>query len=360
METTKTIHIHNPSIFSTVSSKKQRNLSNASSSQRKQFTYKNRMKESHTNERDKERLLKILMKRQEQNFRNTQKQSVTLPPTISSPSIPNELHDSIDYLLDLSDKYHEIQSEHSPPLSSSQEYATNQNVSLQLPETFEDIIPSTTPIVLHPPPKYGCLKGGKNPTYREYKQRLKEKLVGNTVYFDPPPPLSQPYGGMGKQEVETPTDFPLKNEIMESKKEDEQISFQEVDTTTNMNTNQNTYASCLYDKETLRKHKVPLRQKKTVRRTFLVGKHTKKANVSVLLSNRTLRRQVNTKKQSLQEASISDIKRFLIRRGLLKAGSSAPISILRQLYEDANMTHGEVYNHNKDIMLHNFFHTNVV
>ena len=97
------------------------------------------------------------------------------------------------------------------------------------------------------------------------------------------------------------------------------------------------------------------KQKRTVRRTFHIGKSKTRPQVSVLVSNRTIRRNITTKNHELKQTPIHDIKMFLIKRGLIRVGTSAPNNVLRQMYESATMLCGDVYNHNADTLLYNFF-----
>ena len=51
---------------------------------------------------------------------------------------------------------------------------------------------------------------------------------------------------------------------------------------------------------------------------------------------------------------IQDVKKFLIKRGFIKVGSTAPNDILRKMYESAILICGEVQNHNPENLLYNF------
>ena len=93
-----------------------------------------------------------------------------------------------------------------------------------------------------------------------------------------------------------------------------------------------------------------------MRRTYKVGKQSENPQVSVLLSNRTIRRQTNRQLQVCKQTPIHEVKSFLIRRGLIKRSTIAPNKVLRKMYEDAKMICGEVYNRNPDVMLYNFMH----
>ena len=98
----------------------------------------------------------------------------------------------------------------------------------------------------------------------------------------------------------------------------------------------------------------PTRQRKILRRTFKLGKSPILRRVSVLLANRTLRKRVNNNKVAYKKVPMNEVKAFLVRRGLIRVGTIAPNNVLRQIYEDAMLTCGEIYNHNPDVLLHNF------
>jgi hypothetical protein len=99
-----------------------------------------------------------------------------------------------------------------------------------------------------------------------------------------------------------------------------------------------------------------VRQKRTNRRTYKVGKSPTYAKVGVLISNRTLRKDITTQSYRLKQTPMSEIRRFLTKHGLIKTGTTAPNDVLRKMYESSKMLCGEVYNHNTDILLHNFVH----
>jgi hypothetical protein len=96
-------------------------------------------------------------------------------------------------------------------------------------------------------------------------------------------------------------------------------------------------------------------QKRTVRRTYKIGKSKIHPKVSVLVSNRTIRNNITTKTQLLKQTPIQDIKSFLIKRGLIKVGTIAPNDVLREMYESTTLLCGDVYNHNPETLLYNFF-----
>lgn len=178
-------------------------------------------------------------------------------------------------------------------------------------------------------PKYGCLKNGTLPTYREF--------IKNTTHKN-------------------------YNSINEENK---------CNTNTNINTDTNTNTNNIslenakivnefkQNQNLLKKEKPPQKlRKKTVRRNFTIGRSKKIPKISVLISNKTIRKNISTKKTLLQQTPLSEVKRFLIKRGLIKIGSIAPNDVLRKMYESASMLCGEVKNHNKENLLYNFFNYN--
>jgi len=96
------------------------------------------------------------------------------------------------------------------------------------------------------------------------------------------------------------------------------------------------------------------KQRKTIRRTFKVGKSKNKPLVGVLISNKTMRSNITTKKQLLNQTSIDEIKRYLVKNGFIRLGSTSPNDVLRKMYETAMMMCGEIHNHNPDNLLYNY------
>jgi hypothetical protein len=98
--------------------------------------------------------------------------------------------------------------------------------------------------------------------------------------------------------------------------------------------------------------------KKLLRRTFYLGKDKYKPRVGVLLPNRTIRNNVTTKSFMIKQKPISEIRKFLLNKGFIKVGSTAPTDVLRKIYESIVLIDGDVKNHNPDNLLYNFFNDN--
>ena len=101
-----------------------------------------------------------------------------------------------------------------------------------------------------------------------------------------------------------------------------------------------------------------LKRKKTLRRTYKVGRSSVAPKIGVLVSNKTLRNRISTKKQLLKQTPIQDVKKYLIKHGLIRIGSVTPNDVLRKMYESLSLVCGEVHNHNPDTLLYNYINGN--
>jgi hypothetical protein len=97
------------------------------------------------------------------------------------------------------------------------------------------------------------------------------------------------------------------------------------------------------------------KRKKTIRRTYKLGKSRITPKVSVLISNKTVRKNISTKTEKLKQIPIDEIRSILIKKGFIKVGSLATNDILRKMYESMLLVCGEVENHNPDNLLYNYF-----
>jgi hypothetical protein len=97
-----------------------------------------------------------------------------------------------------------------------------------------------------------------------------------------------------------------------------------------------------------------MKRKKTLRRTYKIGKSKIHPKVAVLISNKTIRNNISTRSQLLKQTPIEEVKKHLIKSGLIKIGTIAPNDVLRKIYESSSLICGEVQNHNPDYLLYNF------
>ena len=176
-------------------------------------------------------------------------------------------------------------------------------------------------------PVYGCLKGGTLPTYRNWKQTMKIRPDTNA--------------NMNKNINEN------RNAVVGAmKSRDEMIALQKVkDKIKEEKQKTNETATKLVRKK----------QKRILKRTYHVGKNAYKKNVGVLLANKTMRNHITSHTYALKQKPIQEIRKYLVKKGFIKVGSSAPNDVLRKIYESIMLIGGEVTNHNSENLLHNFF-----
>ena len=105
--------------------------------------------------------------------------------------------------------------------------------------------------------------------------------------------------------------------------------------------------------EKIIKNKLPksFKRRKTFKTRRTLGKRG--SVIGVLVKNNATRKKVENDCTILQQANITTIKKYLRNHGLIKVGSSAPIDIMRKIYEDSFLT-GDVYNKNSSVLLHNY------
>lgn len=181
------------------------------------------------------------------------------------------------------------------------------------------------------PPPWGNLKQGLKPTYRVWRNTT-EKIsrpptIRQTVIDTPLSPFQKNY------------ESSLNEKIKEMSEREQYASAKKI------------------KQEGLRvlKKKKPKHQKRTVRRTYRIGKSKVNPLVSVLVSNKTLRNEANLRKLALKETPMPEVKQYLRKHGFLKIGTATPNDVIRQMYENVKLVCGEVHNHNPDNLLYNYF-----
>lgn len=205
-------------------------------------------------------------------------------------------------------------------------------------------------------PNYGCLKNGTLPTYRNYMNQTRKNIqqpiitIGGNNYAKPTN-ISTP--------ININTNNATNNAINQSlvsnqpggnnSEHVENKINQAIDRVKQMN---QTAIKLQEMKKKMKPKK--LKQKKTKRRTYKIGKSKVLPKVSVLVSNKTIRNNISTKKQLLKQVPIQEVKSYLMKRGFIKIGSTAPSDVLRKMYESAVMICGEVQNHNPENLLYNY------
>ena len=341
----------------------------------------------------KKNLLNYIRQQQQKNYDElTKPKHRDIPPTppISrEPATPSNQHsdfkDSLDYLMKLTKenekKQHANQTirhihppvlPHQPPQISAIRH-TNENVGMTLPMEFiSPPSPNSPPIHINPPrviptPQYGCMKNGSLPTYRTWVHRNKtQKHHGGTEHPSPSPSIQNTTmdGGIGSHKDQL---FREKVEALKRASAIHPIASSPIyssggvggggdSTAIKTKIAQINHGKKLeQQKKENKKQRIPKRQK-TLRRTYRVGKSRVAPKVSVLVSNKTIRKNIYTQALLLKQTPIKEVKRYLIKHGFIRVGSIAPNDVLRRMYENARLICGELKNHNPDNLLYNFLH----
>ena len=343
----KTIQI-NPDLFTFSTVNKTRKKRNKIDEPGKPIRIRSPRKES--SKAAKNRILKYI--RQHQDAKDNQ-MAKPIPIASSDSEFENDFENSLKYLSTIAEKTQNaipqtiIQRHNTTlrqyPVGSVSAFSGNpmtiSEVSLDLPA---ELSPNDPPIAIRPRtndplPMYGCLKNGTLPTYRMWKsQTLKAPLTPST---NPQPTIVITNPRMGE-----PVIIPRNN---------------------------SGGAETMARRASITKHREiqkqrgrmkPMiqkkKQKRILRRTYRVGKSKHYPKVAVLVSNKTLRNQTSTKIQLLKQTPMDEVKRELIKKGLIKVGSAAPNDVLRKMYESVELVCGDIQNHNPENLLYNYFHAN--
>ena len=163
-------------------------------------------------------------------------------------------------------------------------------------------------------PKWGCLKGGKLPTFSQYNKTIKNNrptlVETEKIKFSSPLPSPTPLIKERQKKL-----LSFKNDISKQKMREKII----------------------HTNKTLK--------------IFSLGKKNNK--VGVLIKSGKTRKRIKDEVNLLKKKSITEIKKYLRKHNLIKSGSAAPENILRQLFEDSYLA-GDIYNKNSDNLLHNY------
>lgn len=265
-----------------------------------------------------------------------------------------------------------------------------ENVSLCVPEGFQQKIaggsmtsaqattairqmPTSSPeIAKQVEPQHGCLKNGSLPTYRNWITQKNYRAISSappsSIKFNLPEQLGAgagagsgasiaPYYSAPPSSIYNATISSLNSSPASFPQTPTFGSVSDLSPTTETAKNHIQNLINARQREEFNRTAaggIPTKQKKTIRRIFNVGRSKKQPIVSVLVTNKTIRKKNMTDIQNLANVPIHEVKQFLQKKRLIKVGSVAPARVLRKMYENVFMLGGDVVNHNKETVLHNF------
>lgn len=198
-----------------------------------------------------------------------------------------------------------------------------------------------------PTPKYGCLKNGNLPTYRNLMNQTRKNVPGESV------------GGNSMPSNTTTNNInPIVNSAISANRPETNIAPVTPNISTLMrNAIQSNQIQTKLENININKAKPKkMKRKKTIRRTYKIGRSKIMPKVSVLVSNKTIRNNISTKTHIIKQTPIHEIRKYLIKHGFIRVGAITPNDVLRKMYETAMLMCGEIQNHNPDNLLYNFVH----
>lgn len=318
----------------------------------------------------KKAILKMIRAHQEDKIKNVLSNKAGVKAqSHSGGNIKNDFQEAKEFLEHLTTRVDEKKVDEKRKNNTLKNYSQSMS-STQPPLILPDIqqplmsaqINNPLPISsikLNSSPTWGCLKGGTLPTYRSYMNQTRKNLPN-------PTPISYGGGGYHHQPTTINHSIPTQQSFSTIVSTNKQDGGNPKDVTDTMKDIEKIKMDKINDslsrieqiKQTAAKLKtaLPVRKKrrKTLRRTYKIGKSKVFPRVSVLVSNRTIRNNITTKTHNLKQTPIQDVKKYLTKRGLIKVGSMAPNDVLRKMYESAALICGDVQNHNSENLLFNY------
>lgn len=340
----------NPELFSFSNNKKTKK-SKPTEPNRENIRVKNRVNRKQDTLR-KQSLLKMIRKQQEDRYKRLISNNDNPHPVSSRP--PNNNATNIDkFNTDFDDAR-----EFLDKLTKKTEMNVPKNTTLRkypdsMPSHSIDGTSSTTSLSNNTTnvPQYGCLKNGSLPTYRNYMNKTQTnrsniQIGNNTPLVSNIPNIHVPSINSAENILPSSTNIENKssmpNSIIDNKLNESMKRMNELKQQAILNK--------------IKKGGKPkkLKRKKTLRRTYKIGRSSIAPKVSVLVSNKTLRNRVTTKSQLLKQTPIQEVKKYLIKQGIIRVGSTTPTDVLRKMYETLSLVCGEIQNHNPDTLLYNY------
>ena len=323
----------------------------------------------------KRTLLKMIRQQQEDRYNKlfgTSKDKSNVASAAAEAKVPEitemntELEKAKEYLNNLKEKQekshngHNATIKHHPSLHAMQSFQSPATNNMRSP------VVTNSNVVHSAPPKYGCMKNGQLPTYKTFMRTSKNQPIihiGNPV-------SSMNYGQPQQSNIisniglTTPTlasmlstnaaqngiiSVPVAPDIRSN------ASIIDAKITEGLKRMSELKQSAAILNNIKNKYRPKrMMQRKTIRRTYKIGRSAALPRIAVLVSNKTIRNNTTTKTQLLKQTSIQDVKKHLIQRGLIRVGCTTPNDVLRKMYESTMLICGDVQNHNADNLLYNF------
>lgn len=212
-------------------------------------------------------------------------------------------------------------------------YESDTEINMTLPNDLNNLEEGVINLNnILPDQPYGCLKGGKKPTYRNWLHSTRKNLENNK------PNLI----------VHDEHDF---NKELHNR----QAKLKELKTE-----NEKKKPIVRVNEEILNNfdEKMKILNKKTFKKKYKLGRSKKNRTISILLKGYRQKEKVQDEYKKILNDDIKKMKKYLKKRGILKTGSTAPNDVIRQMYSSTILS-GSVNNLNKDVLMHNFLNDDI-
>ena len=347
----------NPELFTFSANKTKKNK--PSEPKQEKIRIKNQINRKNDTLR-RQSLLKMIRKHQEERYKRLFEENNNNKPDISINNQTNDINkfnrefDGAREYLDKLTKKNEMNVPKNTTLRAYPNPNPSPNVLPNIHDTINNSSNSNYTHVNNPidiTPTYGCLKNGNLPTYRNYMNKTQSNRPKITVGGDTP--LISNVENMNMRNTipshttmvsNIQTHLPsTSNTIMENKIYDGMKKVNEIK-----------QQQSVLTKTGMGGKPKKMKRRKTLRRTYKIGRSSVSPTVSVLVSNKTLRNRITTKSQLLKQTPIQEVKKYLIKQGVIRVGSITPNDVLRKMYESMILICGEIKNHNPDTLLYNY------
>jgi hypothetical protein len=225
-----------------------------------------------------------------------------------------------------------------------------ENVYSSLPTDMktstEGLKESATHYRIKPAPNYGILKGTNKPTMREWK-RTTQKNTHHVLASAPSLPTPVPSESLCAQAhviIPPPQSQPEKVCItIPSISNNHYIPTKPIalDPNNSISVVPHTSKPCAI---------IP---PPSNRKIYHLGKREDK--IGVLIKNNSTRKRITDEINILNNASICEVRAYLKKHHLFKAGNNTPQDILREIYKSAHLAGKPVKNKSAENLLHNFY-----
>jgi len=290
--------------------------------------------------------------------------AVDVPPTIDSLPAVDSYHKPIDVIDSRDNMKIDVNNNNNSELldagfgmknEMNGEKVETDGLGLDVELSNTSLLPTSTtfsPIKLSDDAPYGCLKGGKKPTFRMYNKTIKNNLrfsSNDGTYSDRQTKLKELQNKHSNKKTFFENDDGSKNNDHDIDSHNDNDNDNENDNDNDNNNNNND------DKKSrnMRRTKIRKKFRKTITKKFKLGKQPGTNIVGVLIKNNDTRKNIQKEHGLLKSKQLGEVKKYLVEKNLIKIGSTAPPGVIRNIYE-ASMLSGEVENIGKGIGLHNF------